>query len=113
MNKKELEKQADELMRLARESGLASNYLFSTTFNRYKVQLAILDKLEEAIKSSGMFVEKEYVRGSKNLYSNPAVSDYNRTTDSANKTVSTLMRIIKNFESEREETDPLSEMIDA
>jgi hypothetical protein len=45
----------------------------------------------------GMLVSKEYVKGRGNLYSSPAVTEYNRTTDSANKTVSTLMRILKNF----------------
>ena len=31
------------------------------------------------------------------MYSHPAISDYNRTTDSANKTVTTLIRIINSF----------------
>ena len=112
MNKKELANQASEIMRLAEESGLTSNYFFVTTFNRYQVQLKILDELEKAIAENGMLVSKEYVRGRQNLYTNPAVSDYNRTTDSANKTVSTLMRVLKNFGvDEREESDPLMEMI--
>lgn len=115
MTKKELEAQAKELMRLAEESGLTSNYFFVTTFNRYQVQLKILDELEKAIDEAGMLVEKEYVKGRQNLYTNPAVSDYNRTTDSANKTVATLMRILKNFgvEEQTEETDPLMEIIGA
>jgi hypothetical protein len=61
----------------------------------------------------GMLVDKEYVKGRKNVYSNPAVSDYNRTTDSANKTVATLIRIIKNFgvDEDKEDIDPLMEVI--
>jgi hypothetical protein len=41
------------------------------------------------------------------------VSDFNRTTDSANKTVSTLLKIIKSFGSgeSKEETDPLLDII--
>ena len=112
MNRKELANQANEIMRLAEESGLTSNYFFVTTFERYQVQLMILEKLEEAIQENGMLVSKQYVKGRENLYTNPAVSDYNRTTDSANKTVATLMRIIKNFGvDEREDADPLMEMI--
>lgn len=113
MGKKELALQAEEIVRLAEESGVQSNYFFVTTFERYQVQLRILDDLKKAIESEGMLVSKEYVKGRKNLYTNPAVSDFNRTTDSANKTVSTLLRIIKNFsvDEDKEERDPLLEMI--
>lgn len=113
MTKEKLKRQAKEIIRLAEEAGVQSNYFFVTTFERYQVQLDILDQLKETIESEGMLVEKEYVKGRKNLYTNPAVSDYNRTTDSANKTVSTLLKIIKNFGGEevREESDPLMEMI--
>ena len=52
-----------------------------------------------------MLVSKEYVKGRKNVYSNPAVQEYNRTTDSANKTVSTLMKIIKSFETKSDDGD--------
>ena len=36
---------------------------------------------------------------------NPAVTEYNKTTDSANRTVTTLMKIIKGFAKEDEERD--------
>ncbi len=113
MQKKDLKRQANEILKLAEESGLQSNYFFVTTFERYQVQLQILDDLKEAIENEGMLVKKEYVKGRKNVYSNPAVSDYNRTTDSANKTVATLLRILKSFDAEQaqEEQDPLMEII--
>ena len=113
MQKKSLKAQATEILRLAEESGLQSNYFFVTTFERYQVQLQILDDLKQAINDEGMLVKKEYVKGRKNVYTNPAVSDYNRTTDSANKTVATLLRILKNFDVEQaqEETDPLLDII--
>ena len=94
---KSLNEQAQEIIRIAEESGVQSNFLFLTTFKRYQVQLNILTQLEKTMKEDGMLVSKEYVKGRKNLYSNPAVAEYNKTTDSANKTVSTLMRIINNF----------------
>lgn len=108
-----LQRQASEIMRIAEESGVQSNYLFATTFQRYQVQLQILDKLEDAMDDEGMLVSKEYVKGRKNLYTNPAVQEYNRTTDSANKTVATLMRIIHNFlmGEQHEDEDPLMSMI--
>ena len=113
MAKKNLKTQADEILRLAEDSGLQSNYFFVTTFQRYKVQLQILEELEKTIKEEGMLVSKEYVKGRANLYTNPAVSDFNRTTDSANKTVATLLRILKNFEAEQsaEESDTLMDII--
>ena len=113
MAKKSLKDQAKEILRLAEESGLQSNYFFVTTFERYQVQLQILESLKQAIDDDGMTVTKEYVKGRKNLYSNPAISDYNRTTDSANKTVATLLRILKSFDAEsgQEDVDPLMDII--
>jgi hypothetical protein len=113
MTKKDLSLQAEEIIRLAEESGVQSNYFFVTTFERYQVQLRILDELQKTIDKEGMLVTKEYVKGRGNLYTNPAVSDFNRTTDSANKTVSTLLKIIKNFsvDEDKEDKDPLLEMI--
>lgn len=112
-NKRDLEKQAKEIIKIAEENGVQSNYFFVTTFNRYQMQLKILAELEKSINEDGLLVSKEYVKGRKNLYSSPAVNEYNRTTDSANKTVATLMRIIKSFnvEEKSEEIDPLLEII--
>ena len=114
MAKISLEQQAQEILRMAEESGVQSNFLFLTTFKRYQVQLKILSELEKTMKEEGMLVSKEYVKGRKNLYSNPAVAEYNRTTDSANKTVATLMRIIKQYgveERSEADEDPLMRII--
>ena len=114
MAKMTLNQQAQEIMRIAEESGVQSNFFFLTTFKRYQVQLNILSELEKTMKDEGMLVSKEYVKGRKNLYSNPAVAEYNKTTDSANKTVATLMRILKNFnveDSSEAEEDPLMKII--
>lgn len=97
MAKVDLNEQAREILKIAEDAGVQSNFFFVTTFKRYQVQLNILNELEKSLKSDGMQVTKEYVKGRKNLYSNPAIQDYNRTTDSANKTVATLMRILRNF----------------
>lgn len=113
MANKNLKKQANEIIKMAEESGVQSNYFFVTTFQRYQVQIGILEELEKTINEEGMLVSKEYVKGRGNLYSNPAVTEYNRTTDSANKTVSTLMRIIRSFnvEESEEDDDPLMKII--
>ena len=109
-----LNDQAREIIRIAEESGVQSNFFFITTFKRYQVQLNILAELEKSLKADGMQVTKEYVKGRKNLYSNPAIQDYNRTTDSANKTVATLMRILRNFgvdDAGEQDEDPLMKII--
>lgn len=109
-----LNEQAKEILKIAEESGVQSNFFFLTTFKRYQVQLSILAELEHTLKEEGMLVSKEYVKGRKNLYENPAVSAYNKTTDSANKTVATLMKILKNFEvgdNKDSDDDPLMSII--
>ena len=113
MAKMTLNQQAQEILKVAEESGAQSNFFFVTTFKRYQVQLNILNDLEKSLKEDGMQVTKEYVKGRKNLYSNPAIQDYNRTTDSANKTVATLIRILRNYgvEETNEEVDPLLAII--
>ena len=113
MAKMTLDEQAQEIIKIAEESGVQSNYFFITTFKRYQVQLNMLNDLEKAIKEDGTTVEKEYVKGRKNLYSNPALKDYNTTTDSANRTVATLMKIIKNYNVSEttEDEDPLFKII--
>lgn len=113
MAKLTIQEQANEIIKIAEESGVQSNLFFVTTFKRYQVQLNILNELEKSLKKDGMLVTKEYVKNRQNLYTHPAIQDYNRTTDSANKTVSTLMRIIKEFNvnDKSEAEDPLMSII--
>lgn len=112
-SKKTLDEQAKEIIRIAEEAGVQTNYFFLTTFGRYQTQISVLNKLEEIIAETDTLVTKEYVKGRENLYTNPAITEYNRTTDSANKTVSTLIRIINGFRQEDEERDedPLLKII--
>lgn len=111
--KMNLNQQAEEILRIAEESGVQGNFFFVTTFKRYQVQIKILNDLEIALKENGTLVTKEYVKGRKNLYDNPAINAYNRTTDSANKTVATLMKIIRGFveDSDNESDDPLLKIL--
>ena len=112
-SKKTLDQQAEEIIRIAEEAGVQTNYFFLTTFRRYQTQISVLNKLEEILDETDTLVTKEYVKGRENLYTNPAITEYNRTTDSANKTVSTLIRIINGFrqEDEEREEDPLLKII--
>ena len=106
MNRISLNEQAQEILRIAEQHGVEQNFFFLTTFKRYQVQLQILNDLEKTIKQDGILVTKEYVKGRKNVYSHPAIFDYNRTADSANKTVVTLRD-----RQDEDEPDPLLEIL--
>lgn len=111
MSKKSLQEQANELLQQAEKRGVSSNFFFVTTFKRYQVQMKILSDLEIAIKEHGATVTKEYVKGRKNLVSNPAITEYNKTSTAANGTVSTLINIIKTLSNEPDTVDALSEFL--
>ena len=80
-NKPTLQQQAEEVLRIATEHGVEQNFFFITTFNRYRVQLDILTDLEVKIKEDGALVTKEYVKGRENIYTHPAIGEYNKTRD--------------------------------
>ena len=96
-----IQEQADEILRRAKEKGVSGNFFFVTTFQRYQVQMRILEKLEEEIESTGTTVKKTYVKGRENLCTNPAIAEYNKTSTAANSTVSTLIQIIEKMSEEQ------------
>ena len=110
---KTMNDKAKEILELAEKNGVQTNFFFTTTFNRYLVQIKILEDLERAINEDGTTVTKEYVKGRGNVYTNPAINAYNNTTNSANKTVTTLIKIVQGFKAEDKvkEVDPLIEII--
>lgn len=105
---KTLQQQAEEILARAEEKGVETDFFFKTTFKRYQVQMQILADLEKEIKSEGTTVHKEYVKGRKNLYINPAVQAYNATATAANSTVAALISIVDRL-SEKEDAEPVPE----
>jgi hypothetical protein len=97
---KDLNQQAQEILDIAEKHGVEQNFFFITTFKRYQVQINMLNELETAIKKDGTQVTKEYVKGRQNVYSHPAVIEYNKTATAANQTVMTLIKIIKSLRAE-------------
>lgn len=93
-NRMSLQEQAEEILRIASEHGVEHNFLFLTTFKRYQMQIKILNDLERIIRDEGNMVTKEYVKGRKNVYTHPAITEYNKTSTAANQTVQTLMKIV-------------------
>lgn len=94
MAKIDLNTKIEDLIKMAENSGVEQSTFFLTTLDRYRVQLSILKDLEQVIKSEDAMITKEYVKGRKNLYANPAITEYNKTAVSANGTVQTLLKII-------------------
>lgn len=92
---KTLEERAEEIRAAAEASGLEDDFYFLTTFERYLTQIKILSELKKTIDTSDTLIEKEYVKGRGNIYTHPAIKEYNSTTDSANKTVTCLLRILE------------------
>lgn len=111
----DLEKQAEEIIKIAESSGVQSNFFFLTTFKRYLVQVDNASKIEAKLKEAkSLTVTKSYQKDKDNLYVNPLIPEYNRTTDSANKTVNTLMKIIREFkvgDDKEKHEDPLVKLI--
>lgn len=108
-----LQEQAEEILRRATEKGVSSNFFFVTTFKRYQVQLKILAQLENSIKEHGATVEKTYVKGRANLATNPAITEYNKTSTAANSTVSTLIQIIEKLSEKTVKESGLMKMMQA
>ena len=106
----DLNKQANKIIEMAQKSGAEQNFLFITTFKRYQVQLKILGDLEKELVESGTLITKEYVKGRENVYSHPAINAYNRTADSANRTASTLMKVITSLKDVSMDVEPDEEL---
>jgi hypothetical protein len=104
-----LEAQANKIMEIAEHYGAQGNFMFVTTFKRYLVQINILNELEKVIEADGTLVTKEYVKGRENVYTHPAIGEYNKTTTAANNTAQTLIKILRELAADRDEEgdDPL------
>lgn len=106
-----IQEQVDILLEQAEEKGVKQNFFFRTTFKRYQVQMKIMSELEKEINELGATVKKEYVKGRTNVYTNPAITEYNKTATAANGTVATLINIIKTLSDEPDSMDALTEFL--
>lgn len=113
LKKRHTNKTVDEFIRKANAIGLSDDYLFLSTIERYEMQVRILETLKKTIEEEDTLVTKEYVKGRENLYTHPAITEYNKTTDSANKTVQTLDNLMKSQVAavNKKEKDPLMALL--
>lgn len=80
---------------IAKEVGVDQDYFFKTTLQRYKFLVQILQRLKKSINEEGVIVKKEYVKNRKNIYTHPAIAEYDKTSTAANSTAATLLTIIE------------------
>ena len=90
----DLTAQAKEILERATEKGVEHSFMFVTAFKRYEEHIKHLAALQKSIDEDGLMVTKEYVKGRKNLYVNPAVNAYNTTAAAADRTAQLLMKYI-------------------
>ena len=96
-----IKEQAEEILRIAEEGGVENNFFFTTTFKRYETQLHVFQELEKTIKKEGMLVSKEYVKGRQNVYTHPAIKELAQISAAMDRTVATLIKIIKAFREDK------------
>lgn len=85
----------DELLKLAEEYGVENNALFLSAAKQYDLQMKVIEMLRQSIEENdSMTCEKVYRGKEKNLYADPLVKELPRHTDSANKTLLTMLDII-------------------
>ena len=102
----DLNAQAKEILEKATAKGVEHSFMFVTAFKRYQELIGHLVDLQKAIKDEGPIVSKEYVKGRKNLYVNPAVNAYNTTAAAADRTALLLLRyIVQPLHDDGEEDD--------
>lgn len=108
--KKELERRIREFADKATELGIADDLIFDTTFNRYVTQVKMLEDLREQIEEGDLMVKKAYVKDRDNLYVNPAVAEYNKTSTAANQTAVTLVKLMTQLRDNAPEDDGFDEL---
>jgi len=73
--------------------GLADNYLFATSFERYQTQVDILQRLKHELDESEATVKREYVKGAASEYANPLLSEIYKASAAADRTCSLLAKL--------------------
>lgn len=106
ITKQSLNKQAQEIIKLAEAGGVQSNYFFVTTFRKYQTQ-------EEHLEYLKCHVAKTIDDPDNDVDVRQGIIEYNRAVDSANKTLGALLKIIKAFDvcAGGDDDDPLMSVI--
>ena len=94
MAKKDKGNLYEDLIRMAEEWNVADNTLFLAAANQYVVQQQVIELIRNEINGGNLTTEKTYLKGTTNAYASPLVRELPKHSDSANKTLSTMLDII-------------------
>lgn len=101
-----------KLIKLAKEYGVADNALFMAAAEQYAVQVNVIQKIKAAMEEEEeLTTTKEYVKGRENLCVNPLIKELPKHSDSANKTLQTILDIIIKLGHEPVKKNKLAEMM--
>lgn len=89
-----LNKDLRAVIEAARRKGADTNLFFTTTLERYQMQLKLLADLKSDIAKRGSLVMPGGKRAESAKIPNPSIAEYNRVATAANQTVRTLLHII-------------------
>jgi hypothetical protein len=82
-------------MNLAREYHVEDNALFIAAAEQYEIQCQVIKMIKEQLDADGSAVSsKEYVKGRVNDYANPLIKELPKHSDSASRTLLTMLDII-------------------
>ncbi len=101
-----------KLKRMATQYGVQNNVFFLQSLKNYETIQKAIESIDSALTENEMMVTKEYVKGRENLYLNPAVKELPKLSDAANKTMATMISIIKEF-GEIKESDEFLDFINS
>lgn len=106
-----------KLMRMAKSYSVDKNALFLQAVEQYTVQARVIQDIKAALdaeddegKAGKLLTSKEYVKGRVNVYANPLVRELPKHSDAANRTLQTMLTIIKELGKPPAPKDRLTEM---
>lgn len=101
-----------KLLRMAKDYGVDKNALFLQAVEQYTVQARVIQGIKAALdeEDSELLTSKEYVKGRANVYANPLVRELPKHADAANRTLQTMLTIIKELGKPPAPKDRLTEM---
>ncbi len=100
------------LLELAKSYGIDDNPLFLSAANQYTVQQKVIEEIKKSLNDPAEYtVDKEYVKGRKNLYVNPLVRELPKHADSATKTLNAMLDIIVKLGHKQPAADDLDEFM--
>ena len=108
MARKEKATLYDDLIRMAEEWNVSENTLFLAAANQYAVQQQVIELIKNEIDGASLTTEKTYLKGTTNAYASPLVKELPKHSDSANKTLQTMLDIITKLGKRTEKETALS-----